>query len=140
MRTFFLLCLVTLIVVFGFALAVGFVTMTGEHLDGRYVATVVVHTDMLHHRSEGVSSNDELPSPDLLDVKGKITAVRAEQNEFVIAEGVKNWTFQLAGDSKIYINGHVSKLTDLKAGDEAVVSYDRIGQQLIANAVRCKRK
>lgn len=140
MRNFFLLCLVSLIVVIAFALLVGFVTVGGEQIDGKYVATVVVHTDMLHHRSENASSQDELPSPDLLDVKGKITAVRPEQNEFVVAEGVKNWTFRMAADGKIYINGHVSKLADLKAGDEAVVSYDRVGQQLIADAVRCKRK
>jgi hypothetical protein len=74
------------------------------------------------------------------ETKGRITKVRPEKNEFVLTENVKDLTFQLNKDGKVFINDKESKLADLRAGDEAMVTYTRIGQQLNASVIRCVRK
>jgi hypothetical protein len=74
------------------------------------------------------------------ETKGKIASVNPEKNQFVITENFKNWTFQLDRDGKVMLNGRESKLEDLQAGDEALVSFTRRGEQLLADLVRCMRK
>jgi hypothetical protein len=74
------------------------------------------------------------------DAKGRIASVRPDKNEFALTENVTDLTFQLNKDGKVFINDKESKLADLRAGDEAAVTYTRQGQQLNASVVRCIRK
>lgn len=76
----------------------------------------------------------------LAQMKGTIASVRAERNEFVMSESFKNITFKVADSAPITINGATGKLADLKAGDRAVVMYERQGQTMIAMAVSVMRK
>jgi len=141
MRNFIFVCLVAVAVALAVAWAVGLVAVTSDHVDGKYFVTFALDTDMLHSHS-GVplshSSNDADVS--LLEVKGKITAVRPDKSELVVSESLKSWTFQMAKDSKVYINDREAKLSELQAGDEAAVVFDRQGQRLIATMVRTTRK
>jgi len=74
------------------------------------------------------------------DIKGKVVAVRLDQNELVITETFKNMTFQVNNDTRIFLNDRAGKLADLRPGDEAAVTYDRVGRKLIAVVVYCGRR
>lgn len=137
MRTFMVILLVALLVAAGMSYAVGLVQMTTEQPDGQYIIHVTVNTGML----TGIpSTQSPESSQDSLDVKGRVAAVRPDKNELVVSENVKNWTFQLTGDSKIHLNDRDAKLSELQAGDDAQVAFTRQGQKLIADVVRCIRK
>jgi hypothetical protein len=144
MRTFISLCVVALIVVIVMAFATGVATLVTDHQDGEYVITLTVNTNMIHWPSESIESRSQgANSPgkqDRLDTKGKITEVRPEKNELVVSENIKNWTFELAKGCKIFVNDVESKLADLRAGDDATVTFDRKGEKLIATTVRATRK
>ena len=142
MRTFILVCVVALVVACGVAYAVGFVAVATDYPDGKCVVSLTVNTAMLHRGDSVARATNEADSASdhFLDVKGKITAVRPDTREVVLAENRKNWTFQLAPDGKVFINDRESQLVDLRAGDDAVVTFDHEGQLLVANSIRCTRK
>ena len=75
-----------------------------------------------------------------IDVKGTIVTVRPEANELVVSENVKNWTFRLAKEAKVFVNAQESTLAKLKPGDEATVTFDRQGPMMIATVVLATRK
>jgi hypothetical protein len=139
MRTFILVCIVALLVACGLAYAVGLVDVATENTGGKYIVSLTVNTAMLHHGPSAVPGN-ESPNESALDVRGKIVAVQPDKNEIVVSENVKSWTFQLAKDGTVFINDRPSKLADLQAGDDAVVTFDRQGEQLLASVIRSTRK
>jgi hypothetical protein len=142
MRTFILLCVVALVVGVGMAFAVGLVNVATDHGDGKYVVSFTVNADMICRRAHGTEP-DNSPgsiSPDAVDMKGTIAAVRADMNEFVLSENVKNWTFHLAKEGKVFVNDRECNLDELQAGDEATVTFDRQRQQFFATLVRSTRK
>ena len=73
-------------------------------------------------------------------LKGKIAGVNPEKNEFVITENFKNWTFLLDRSGQVVLNGRECKLAELQSGDEALVTFTRSGERLVASVVRCMRK
>ncbi len=144
MRTLILLCVVALVAAGAMAFAVGLVGITTDHPEGRYVVNLTINTSMIYPATPTAEPNShngvESTNDNLLEVKGKITAVRVEKSELVLSENVKNWTFQLAKDGRVYLNDRESRLADLKPGDEAAVTFDRQGQQLFATVVHSIRK
>jgi hypothetical protein len=142
MRTFFLLCTVALAVAIGMGFFVGLFVLDTAHSDGRYVVTLTVNTNMIARNMPESSTTHHSDSADndLVDMKGKITAVRPEKNEFVMSENIKSWVFQLAKNGQVFINDRPGVMADMKVGDDATVTFERQGQQLIASAVRCTRK
>jgi hypothetical protein len=73
------------------------------------------------------------------ETKGKIKSVSADKKEFVFTDqNNKDWTFMVADDTKIKLADKDVKLTDLKAGAEATVVYEKKGDKLIAKEVRVK--
>jgi len=140
MRTFFCLFLVALILGVAAALFLGIVGVTAEHHEGSYIVTFTIHTDMIPITTTTNSANAGTAEVgQLVDLKGKITALRPEKNELAVSENLKNWTFALAKDSKIFVNDAVGKLSDLQVGDLATVSFTRRGEQLVANVVHTTR-
>jgi hypothetical protein len=142
MRTLILVLVVALVVAGGVAYAVDLVTLGVEHPDGKCVVNLTINTAMLHHGtslthfdSDGSSSNDNFR-----DVKGKITAVRPEYREVALQVNRESLTFQLAKDGKVFINDRESQLADVRAGDDAVVTFDHEGQRLLASLISCTRK
>jgi hypothetical protein len=143
MRTFVLVCVVALVVAVGVAYAVGLVGVTGNHQDAKYTLNLTLDTTVIQ-RGFGASASATPPSDpgaelNLLEVKGKIMEVRPTKGELVVSENVKSWTFQ-AKDAKVVLNDRDSKLADLKAGDDAAVTFDRQGDQMLATLVRVTRK
>jgi hypothetical protein len=139
MRTFLLICFIALIVAVGMGFMLGVLSIATSHPDGQYIVTLTVNTNMIKFSPTEANANEPTPES-LVDIKGKVTAVRPEKNELVVSENVKNWTFRLARDAKVIINDQESKLADVQPGDDAVVSFDRQAQLLIASTVRCTRK
>ena len=143
MRTLILVLVVALAVACGVAYAVGLVDVATDHPQGRYIVTLTVNTALVHHDGSAAEPN-AVPGKDndkSLDAHGKISDVRPDKNEIVVSENLTNWTVQLARDGKVFINDHESKLADLRAGDDATVTFDRQGPQLlIASVIRSTRK
>jgi hypothetical protein len=143
MRTLILLCVVALVAACGVAYFVGLVEVGTEHPDGKYVVSLTVNTAMLHHNAS-VAEPSAVPRSDTpndsLAVTGKINTVRPDNNEVVVSENFQSWTFQLAKDGKVFINNRESKLADLQAGDDAIVTFDRLGSLLVASVIRSMRK
>jgi outer membrane lipoprotein-sorting protein len=75
------------------------------------------------------------------DAKGRLKSIENEKNTFVMTDNdSKDWTMHLAKEGKVFINDKESKLSDLKAGDEVDVTYDKEGDRLTATVLRCTRK
>jgi len=74
------------------------------------------------------------------EVKGKVAAVQPDKSQVVVTEGFKNWVFKVTPGCRIFLNDRESKLTELRAGDEALVTFSREGEKLSASIVRCMRK
>ena len=145
MRTFLLLVVVATAVAVGMGFIVGLFAIDTQNSHDKYVVTFTINTEKMSHslarqeRQELTSSEDRADG-ELVDVKGKITAVRPEKNELVLSENIKSWKFSLAKDAQVLVNDRPSKLADLRAGDDATVTFERSGQELIASTVRCTRK
>ena len=137
MRTFALGCLIGLLVALCAAFAVGLITVSTEHPQGRYLVTFTVHTDMVLLATR--VDNERISDDALVDIKGRITAVRSQKNELVVAEGAQEWTFRLTKESKITLNNREVPLSDLRAGDDANVTFERKGQEMLATLVRSTR-
>jgi outer membrane lipoprotein-sorting protein len=75
------------------------------------------------------------------EAKGKIKTVTADKHEFVVTDSDgKSWTFMHAKDGKILINDKESKLGDLQADDEVVITYEKDGEKMICSSVKATRK
>lgn len=75
------------------------------------------------------------------EAKGKIGSVNADKNEFVMADDAgKNWTIMTDKNVKVLVNDKASKLGDLQANDEVVVTYEKDGEKLIAKEIKATRK
>jgi len=73
------------------------------------------------------------------EAKGIVTRVHPQRNEFVLTETFKDMTFQIDNTTRVLINGHISQIVDLREGDQATVSYERLGHLLIAGMVHVSR-
>lgn len=83
-----------------------------------------------------------LAAPAMADeTKGKIKSITAATNEFVFTDkDGKDWTFQMDKSGKVQVGTKNAKLDELKAGDKVTVTYDRVGDKLIAKEVKCERQ
>ena len=73
--------------------------------------------------------------------KGKIKSVTVDKKEFVMTDqNNKDWTFTLDDNTKIRLADKDVKLDDLKAGDEVEIKYEKKGDKLIAQDLKCERK
>jgi hypothetical protein len=75
------------------------------------------------------------------DAKGKIKSVDPDKHQFVLTDSNgKDWTLTATKDAKVFINDKEGKLGDLKSGDEADVTYEKKGDDLMASAIKVTRK
>jgi len=75
------------------------------------------------------------------EAKGKITSVTADKHEFVMTDDAgKSWTIVTDKGVKIHVNDKASKLEDLQAKDEVVVTYEKDGEKLLAKEIKATRK
>ena len=75
------------------------------------------------------------------DAKGRVKSVTTDKNELVMADDTgKNWTITAAKDCKVRLNDKDSKFEDLQTDDEITVTYEKVGDKLVARAIRATRK
>jgi hypothetical protein len=75
------------------------------------------------------------------EAKGKIKSVDPDKHQFVLTDSNgKDWTMTAAKDAKVVINDKEGKLGDLKNGDEADVTYEKKGDDLLVSAIKVTRK
>jgi len=74
------------------------------------------------------------------EAQGRIATVNPEKNQVVLTESLKNWTFLLSKDGRVLLNDQESRLSELRPGDNATVTFTRQGEQLRASSVRAVRK
>jgi hypothetical protein len=72
--------------------------------------------------------------------KGKIKSIAADQKSFVLTDQAgKDWTFSMDPAAKVRLADKDAKLQDLKAGQEATVTYEKQGDKNIVKEVRCDK-
>jgi topoisomerase IA-like protein len=74
--------------------------------------------------------------------KGTIQAMPLDKNELILkdSKGTK-MTFFLSKNCKVFINDKEAKLSDLRTGDEASVTYEQQGfVPMVAVEIRCARR
>lgn len=76
------------------------------------------------------------------NVSGMIKSIDQEHDEFVVQDSVdRNWTFYLSKTAKVYLKNKEVRLSDLRPGDMATVTYEvKEGNNLMAVELRCRRK
>jgi hypothetical protein len=75
------------------------------------------------------------------EMSGKLKAVNADKKAITITDkNGKDLVFECAKDAKLTLNGKACTIADFKVGDEAFVTYDKKGTQLIASAVKVTAK
>ena len=75
------------------------------------------------------------------DARGRIKSVTPERAEVVMVdEASKTWTVIAAKDCKVKVNDVDSKVEDLRAGDEILITYEKDGDRLVARSIRATRK
>jgi Cu/Ag efflux protein CusF len=68
--------------------------------------------------------------------RGKIKSIEAEKKQFVLTDlNGKDWTFTLADDTVIRSGDKDAKFTDVKAGDDVSIVYDKGVTQFTAKYI-----
>jgi hypothetical protein len=82
-----------------------------------------------------------LVSPALAaEAKGKIKSVDPVKKQFVLTDtNGKDWTFDMDENAKVRLADKDVKLGDIKEGSEATITYDKVGDKLIAKEIRCEK-
>ena len=70
------------------------------------------------------------------ETKGTIKAVDTAKNEVVLKGIINNSVYEVNKDAAVCLDGVKSKLADLKEGDQAVITYEKKGEHMMASAVR----
>jgi hypothetical protein len=74
------------------------------------------------------------------EVKGTVKSVDGDKNEVVLKGVVRNTIYEFNKDAHVHLDGMKAKLTDLKEGDRAVITYEKKGEHMMASHVRALRK
>jgi Cu/Ag efflux protein CusF len=72
---------------------------------------------------------------------GKVKSVSADTKEVVFTDkDGKDWTLTLADGARIRLSDKDAKVTDLKAGDQVDIIYEKKGDKLIAKEICSEKK
>jgi hypothetical protein len=74
------------------------------------------------------------------DAKGTIKSIFADKKEIVVKGVVKDTTYELTKDARVWVDGKESKITDLKENDKIHIEYLKSGDRHMASEVRGLRK
>jgi Cu/Ag efflux protein CusF len=97
-------------------------------IDDRVVVTYEKQANRLTARKVRALRNME-------EAVGKVRETFADKRELIIKGTVKDTTYELTKDATLWIGGKKAALTDLRQGDEVLITYERRGDHLMANDV-----
>jgi len=70
---------------------------------------------------------------------GQVKQIQADQNQLTLEDPYgKQWTFRLGQNAQICRDNQARQLTDLQNGDHVVIFYNRQGENLMAQNIRCQ--
>jgi len=73
------------------------------------------------------------------EAKGTVRTVHGDKNDIVIKGIVNDTTYYLDKGAWVILDGRKSKLTDLREGDKAAITYEKRGENLVSFGVRAWR-
>lgn len=71
---------------------------------------------------------------------GSVRRVMADKLEFVLKGIPKDTTFRLEKDAIVLLDGKEAAFSDLRAGDQVIVTYEKRGNDLMASEVHITRR
>ena len=74
------------------------------------------------------------------ETTGTVRDVFKDKNEITLKGLVKDTTYELTKDATIWLNGKKASLSDLRAGDEVMITHQKRGDHNMAADVRIYRK
>jgi Cu/Ag efflux protein CusF len=74
------------------------------------------------------------------ETTGTIRNVTADKGEFTLKGLVKDVTYELNKDATVLLNGNRAALTDLREGDQAMITFQQKGDHQMTANVRATRK
>jgi len=74
------------------------------------------------------------------EAKGTIRTASSDKGEVTLKGILKDATYVLNKDAKVFLDGRKATVKDLQEGDRAAITYVKEGDQMRASAVRCLRK
>ena len=75
-----------------------------------------------------------------IEARGRIKSIDNDKNEMTMTTSDnKTLTFRFKEDVKVKLNDGNKKLSDLKAGDEVTVTYERVGENLNVSQIVARR-
>jgi hypothetical protein len=74
------------------------------------------------------------------EAKGTIKSIFGDKKEVVVKGVVRDTTYELTKDARIWLDGKEVPIKDLREGDKVVIDYLKSGDRFMASEVRGLRK
>jgi hypothetical protein len=74
------------------------------------------------------------------EAKGAIRSVNSDNAEVVLKGLFKDTVYNVNLTAKIFLDGRPATLADLRDGDRTLITWTKLGDQMMADEVRCLRK
>jgi formylmethanofuran dehydrogenase subunit C len=75
------------------------------------------------------------------ETSGTVNDIYGDKREITLKGTIKNTTYELKKGGTVYVDGKAAALTDIRAGDQVLITYEARGDRLVANDVTVfKRK
>lgn len=99
--------------------------------------TVVINYDK---QGEHFMANEVRGLRDAKEASGTVRSVFNDKHEITLKGVVSDTTYELKKDGSVWINNNTSKLSDVREGDQVLVTYQQKGDHYMASNVRITRK
>jgi len=74
------------------------------------------------------------------EAKGTIKSIFGDKKEVVVKGVVRDTTYELTKDARVWLDGKECPIKDLREGDKVVIDYLKSGDRFMASEVRGLRK
>lgn len=74
------------------------------------------------------------------ETTGTVNDIFGDKREITIKGTIKNTTYELKKDGTVYVDGKKAVLSDIRAGDQVLITYEQHGDRLIANDVSLQKR
>jgi hypothetical protein len=74
------------------------------------------------------------------EARGTVNDIFGDKKQVTLKGTVKNSTYELTKGGTVWIDGKKSNVSDVRAGDEVLVTYEQKGDRMVANDVTVIRR
>jgi hypothetical protein len=74
------------------------------------------------------------------EASGTVKDVLGTKNEITLKGTVKDTTYELNKDGTVWIDGKQARLTDVRAGDQVLITFEQRGDRLMATDVTMQQR